>query len=320
MKKIENVKALIAIRVTCFLLVGISLMLILFYFARPGDFSTARSYRTMENETIFAEKENTIDALYVGHSRVFNGISPMEIYDEYGIAGYNCSQSLQMPWESYEFILDILKKQSPKVIALEADQFFYDYKNADERSDLKRAALTLYPFLETHIYWKDGFKFPDLNTLKNYKYKTSVVAGKPNNKMEVTEKRAKMKKRFKKAFKKILKLCDKKKIQVVFFTMPTLHHWDYSMHNTIADYAEKHDIPFLDMSLKEVSAEIGMNWDTDSRDRGDHLNYSGTVKASKCLGNWLKTVIPLEDRRGQKKYEKWDKELVEYKKVVKKGA
>ena len=316
MKKIENRKTLIAIRVTCFLLAVLSLLLVLYYFARPGFANTARAYRVVQNETIFGEEKNTVDALYVGHSRVFSGVSPMEIYDEHGIAGYNISQPLQMPWEAYQFICDVLKKQTPKVIALEVDQFFYDHKKADKRSDLKRAALTLWPFLETHMYWKDGFKFPDSNCLKNYRYFTKTVAARENSKMNVTEKRAKMKKRFKQAFKKILKLCDKKKIQVVFFTMPTVHHWNYSMHNTIADYAEKHDIPFLDMSLKEVRDEIGINLNTDYRDRGDHCNYSGAVKASKGLGKFIKEVTTLEDRRGQKKYAKWDKEVVEYRKTV----
>ncbi len=318
MKTIKNEKSLLAIRVSGFLLATLSILLVLFFCLGPNVPNKAHFYRSLENETIFMEKENTIDALYVGHSRVRYGVSPMEIYDEYGIVGYNCAQSLQMPWDSYQFICDVLKRQSPSVIALEVDQFFYEVANASVRSDLKKAILTSWPFYDRHYYWKN--EFAQQNVLKAYTYKTSVKAGKLNDNMVVTNNKKEMSKRYKKSFEKIIKLCKKKNIQVVFFAYPTLFNWNYSMHNTIAEYAEKHNIPFIDMNVEDIAKEVGMDWEKETFDGGDHLNYKGAVKASKYLGGWLKQVTSLEDKRGQKEYEKWNKQLVDYRKKVGKEA
>ena len=320
MKEERKSKGMNAIKICSFLILVGFIFTMLFCFARPNVPNKTHTFRTYDNSIVFKEKENSIDVLYVGHSRVFSGISPMEIYDEYGFAGHNCAQSLQLPWESYDLICDILQKQSPKVIALEADQFFYTVKNAEFRSNMKNTALKMFPFIETHFYWKDNFGYAKDNPFKNYKFRTGVDSGTENNNMDPTDARAKMPKRFKKAFDKILKLCKEKEIQVVFFTIPSLEHWNYAMFNSINDISNSLDIPFVDMNQKEILQQLNMDWKLDTRDKGDHLNHSGACKVSKYFGAWLKDHTNLEDRRGQAEYENWNKDLKEYKKLVQKGC
>ena len=72
----------------------------------------------------YAEPKNSIDVLYVGNSSVFCGISPMEIWNEYGITGYDIAVGSSRPWTEYYMIKNVLREQSPKMIVLNVDCAF----------------------------------------------------------------------------------------------------------------------------------------------------------------------------------------------------
>ena len=55
----------------------------------------------------------------------------------------------------------------------------------------------------------------------------------------------------------------------------------------IADVFPNADI-FTLVAKKEVCDELGIDWNFDSRDGGDHLNYYGAIKASEFVGNIIK--------------------------------
>ena len=52
-----------------------------------------------------------------------------------------------------------------------------------------------------------------------------------------------------------------------------------------------------------------IDWQTDTYDRGDHLNYWGAVKVTRDLGRWFRENLPLPDHRGEAAYEPWDRDL-----------
>ena len=45
---------------------------------------------------------------------------------------------------------------------------------------------------------------------------------------------------------------------------------------------------------------------------GDHLNYSGSQKASAYLAQYLPEHTSLQDHRGEAGYEAWDEDLTAY--------
>ena len=111
--------------------------------------------------------------------------------------------------------------------------------------------------------------------------------------------------------KKIAATCRKQGISLVLMSMPSVKNWTSLKHNTCADLAAELDIPFVD--LNEMKEEIPIDWNLDTRDRGDHLNNDGMKKVCTWLGPWLKEQYALEDHRGDPAYdETWTDMYEEY--------
>ncbi len=80
-------------------------------------------------------------------------------------------------------------------------------------------------------------------------------------------------------------------------------------HNTIRDTAESLGLPYIDGNL----LDLGIDWDTDTYDRGDHLNYSGAAKVTAWLGDYLRREVPgLTDRRGDPDHSAWDRDAAAF--------
>ncbi len=74
----------------------------------------------------YAEEKNTLDVISLGASTSRFGISPMEMYRNQGIKGYNLSTNQQPFAVSFFVLKEALKSQSPKVVTLEISSLFYD--------------------------------------------------------------------------------------------------------------------------------------------------------------------------------------------------
>lgn len=54
---------------------------------------------------------------------------------------------------------------------------------------------------------------------------------------------------------------------------PSPANYNYKRHNTLEEYARQKGLKYEDLNLKEE--ELGIDWERDSLDKGDHLNLSG---------------------------------------------
>ena len=75
-------------------------------------------------------------------------------------------------------------------------------------------------------------------------------------------------------------------------------------HNALELWAAEHDVAYLDLNLQ--SDAIGIDWSTDSKDGGDHLNASGAEKFSRYMSVILDEEYDLPDHRGDPAYETWN--------------
>ena len=64
--------------------------------------------------------KDSLDVVYVGTSQYHMGITPLEIWKEYGITGGSFNVAQCRAWMAYYMIQEVLKYQNPKVIVLDA--------------------------------------------------------------------------------------------------------------------------------------------------------------------------------------------------------
>ena len=91
-----------------------------------------------------------------------------------------------------------------------------------------------------------------------------------------------------------------------------IKNWWTAKHNTVQDLADELNSDYIDTN---VIGEIDINWITDTKDKGDHVNYYGAKNVSHYVGNYLKNK-GLEYHRGDPDYANWDEDLIEYHKIL----
>lgn len=80
---------------------------------------------------LYRESDDSLQVLFLGTSHVRNGVSPMLIYRDTGIRSYNLATAAQTTALSWSRLKLALKRQSPKVVLLDASACFYPQKYAE---------------------------------------------------------------------------------------------------------------------------------------------------------------------------------------------
>ena len=74
--------------------------------------------------------------------------------------------------------------------------------------------------------------------------------------------------------------------------------------------AGKYGIPYIDFNQK--LKELGIDWKSDTLDKGDHLNLSGAHKITDYMITYLQEHYMLPDHRGDEKFTSWDTMAEQY--------
>lgn len=298
----------------------------------------------------YAESENSLDVLYLGSSYMRNGISPLEIWHNYGITGYVRASSQQAPIVSYYLLKEALETQSPKVVVYEASFLIntqtsetndYDAREGKlreaidfmklsrtkielareiaENSNLSYTSLLL-PGYRYHERWTDlreidfqtldavpyAYKgqYPAL-TISSYDIREDyMVDGSCDEPADLDTTTAYY-------VEKMQELCREHNAELILLHMPNTI-WDDNRYRIIAEYAQSHELVFLDYCTNRLRAEIGFDSKTDSWDGGAHLNIIGARKVSKHFGRYLQEQFHLEDKRDNDIYDGWNDDYLMY--------
>ena len=264
---------------------------------------------------ILAEPENTIDVLVVGDSESYTSYIPLEIWNKYGISSYVCGTPAQRLPLTWSFILQSLKTQKPKILILEADLL---YRRWSLTSPFSQAVDKMLPVFEYHDRWKtltpaDFFENVDYRYIqeeKGYYYSAKVKKNKKEDYMDNVDKERNIPKSNKLGVKAIKKLCDSKGIELVMYSAPTID-WNNNKHEGVKKFAQELKVDYMDFNMmKDV---IQIDWKTDSRDKGAHLNHEGAKKVTEYLGEYLNNKNILQDHRGDENYNSWNEAYNNYK-------
>lgn len=316
-----------------------------------GKVSHILQHKVHGNDTMgsfYNEPKKQMDVLFVGSSHSFHSFSPMELWNETGIASYNLGTPKQTIPCTYYVLKEGIRLQNPKVVVLEIYGIRYD-EDYDSKARLHEVVDNI-PFNETKMemltdflpqtmdfHERLEFAFPIIRYHSRWsKLSSNDLAAKkvwlrgfrikgkirkqeePEQIMETAEINA----RNMEYLDRIIKLCEENNIKLVFVQTPMAPKGNdefyieaYCKLNTVRSYAEEMGIPYV--SFEDLKGEIHLDYSMDFTDAG-HLNIFGAEKTTEYMGTWLKNQCDMPDHRGEKEYEKWQSDYTKYSEAVEK--
>lgn len=269
---------------------------------------------------IKGENKDSIDVLILGDSEAYCSISPMEMWHKQGITSYVCGTSGQYIYVSYDILNDVLKDQDIKTVVLETNTI---YRHFDTSKYLFARGKLVFPLLQYHNRWKTinlkdfyasvDYEWRDFK--KGYIYQNQIVPASTEDYMKSNDHSKKPEDLNKKCFEDIVNVCKDNDTKLVLLSTPSTKNWNYEKHNGVKELADKYDITYIDLNLK--NKDIGLDWKQDTKDKGDHMNYHGAVKVSNYLADFLKKEYKLADHRNDDKYKTWHEDYNHYSEYVK---
>lgn len=242
------------------------------------------------SKSLYYKEKNIYDIIFMGNSMMFYGISPLHLYNHYGLSSYNLSLPGAQFDEIYSLTEEIIKYKKPKVIVLNYNPLLYDGSNnvfsKGNISTIKdfiiryKIYLKNYNYIEAfknssilylfHNRWKniDKNDFGFNSYLRGYASSADVVEQtyiESNDKYQFLNSH-------KNNFDKYILLLEKHNIKVVFVAMPTSDksgEFSEIFIDSIKKYLNKRNVEFLDLSNTNI---FDFKKDFQS---SRHLNYFG---------------------------------------------
>ena len=288
------------------LIFGILYISLSYLFLPKRNLKTYGIYNTSLYE-ILAEKRNTVDVLFIGDSLVYSSVSPMDIYGKYGYTVFDCSEPAQILPDAYKYLQIAVETQHPKVVIIEPNIFFRDAKKRPWYNKPLKVIKNSLPLVTYHNNWKKMIfsnKGNGLNNFtKGYKKNVDINPSRNYNYMDRSNKERKFPKANYEYVDKFIKYAEDNNIKLLFIALPSQKSWSNGKHKTITRLSELYSIPYVNLNFNDI---VEINWVTETKDFGDHLNDTGAKKVSDFIGKYLSDLNVLENHKGKKGYEAWD--------------
>lgn len=270
------------------------------------------------------EARDSLDALFIGDSETYSAISPVEIWKDAGAATYTCAIGGQNLTYSRTLLERALSVQKPRVVMVEGNSLF---KPFDENKLLKSTIKDMFPIFERHDRWKaltlrdfvGETENDHVDDMKGFRMKWAQNPADASAYMEPTDAVAEVPELTKSVLAEMRDMCREAGSELVIVATPSTKCWYSSRHNGAQAAADELGIDFIDLNTGEDA--VAIDWDTDTRDAGDHLNFRGAVKVSRALADILHDRYGAPDHRGDAAYaEDWGRAVRHHDRMVEKGT
>lgn len=277
------------------------------------------------------------DVVFVGDCEVYENISPVTLWQEYGISSYVRGSPQQLIWHSYYLMEDTLRYEKPKAFVFNVLSMKYGEPQSEEYNRLaldgmkwssaKSAAISasmtekeeyityLFPLLRFHDRWSEltteDFKYafqkvPQLS-INGYLMRIDVEGiselktGQPLRDYTLSQVCWDY-------LDKMRLLCEENGVELILMKAPTSTPkwtWYDQWDQQVEAYANTYGLRYY--NFLKVTDEIGLDFNTDTYDQGGHLNLSGAEKLSNYFGAILVDELKLTDHRSDSTYcATWD--------------
>lgn len=277
------------------------------------------SYGSTWNMYLHEEKDS-VNVMFFGSSMAYCDIVPSRIYENTGLTSYVLTAPEMTIPQSYYYIKEAVKTQSPDVIFVElSSMFFPDYSNHTAETvgfmpySSSRIAATfetaepqarfslMFPMYKYHNRWQEvdltkkraddrvdifaGYT-PTVGVLEALDARREWTFDSTGVKLDKNEE----------YLRRIEKLCNDKNIELVFFLAPACSN--YSAENLAIIKNAVKDSAFIDFN--EEFDSIGFDMKTDFYDPL-HLNIIGATKFSARLSEYITENFSLSPKEHDEK-------------------
>lgn len=287
--------------------------------------------------TKFYELEkNTVDVLVLGSSHAYMSFNTGVLWREHGISSYLLTASAQPLWNSYYYLKEALKTQTPKLIVLEGfrlleeDDFLpagfvikstYGLKWSKNRLDAIKVSAPREEWLgymlgytqyhdrygelteEDFTLRKEAEKYEDWKGFELGMTTQSMDQpdfGAPAGYLDLSEKTEKY-------YRMIIELAQEKDIPVMVVVAPYggMTREDQQRLRTAEKIAGEYQVPFFNYNLMED--ELFIDYRTDMFNTS-HMNGRGSCKFTSQWGEYIAEEYDMPDHRGDPAYDSWERD------------
>ncbi len=288
----------------------------------------------------YYKEEKEHDVVFIGDCELYENISPITLWEEFGIHSYIRGSAQQLIWQSYYLMEETFQYETPEVVVFNvlAMQYNEPQSEAYNRMTLDgmkmspykiksiQASMTeeekmmeyFFPLLRyhsritelerddiTYLFYRDKVTHNGYYMRVDEKPAGDIPEGKPLGDYTFGDNAYKY-------LDKMVELCEEHHVELVLVKAPSLYpywydQWDEQMEN----YANKHGLKYY--NFLNNTEEIGLDFSKDTYDGGLHLNLSGAEKLSRYMGEILSKECGVQSRRGEEKLEAiWEKKIELY--------
>ena len=295
----------------------------------------------------FLSRAGEYDVLFLGDSIMNTGVFPMEMWEKYGIAGYNIASYGNTLPITYWALQNALNYAKPKLVVLDVQGVSKGYKLSGNSSDV-HTAFDCYPITKTKLETlddlmddpdavdDDGTAYADMKweylfTLGKYHARWSELTDEDFHPVYNKEKGAKSviavadigdydlidenmatEESGQTGFvylRRIIEDCQTRGIEVLLVHLPYPANEQQQMDaNAVWAVAEDYGVDYIDF----VSMDQVADYAADCFDAHEHLNPSGARKVSDYLGRYITEHYDVDDHRGDAAYTAWADDAAAY--------
>ncbi len=288
----------------------------------------------------YYEEELPHDVIFIGDCEVYENISPITLWEEYGITSYIRGSAQQLIWQSYYLLEETLKIEKPQAVVFNVLSMQYNepQKEAYNRMTLDgmrwsvskwnsiHASMLpeesileyIFPLLRYHSRFSE-LTADDITYLfhkdkishNGYYMRTDVrpVTAEPTKRKLADYRFGDTAYEY---LDKITGLCKENNVTLILMKAPTIYPvWHDEWEAQIEEYANEHELLYL--NFLELNDQTRIDLQTDTYDGGLHLNVYGAEKLASYLGSILCRLPGVKDHHGEPETERvWQEKTAFY--------
>lgn len=275
----------------------------------------------------YYQEDTPHDVLFLGDCEVYENISPVTLWREYGITSYIRGSAQQLIAQSYYLLEDTLRYETPKAVVFNVSAMQqYEQENetynrmtmdgmkwsSSKWNAIRATAMEdehmieyIFPLLRFHSRFKEleaddlTYYFSPGKVSHNGYYMRADV--RPAGDFPTERRRAdySFDPRAWEYLERMRLLCEEKGITLVLMKAPSLYPtWYEQWDSQIAAYAQEKGLVYIN-GISRIE-DIGIDFSQDTYDGGLHMNVYGAEKLSRYFGSILQEIPGVEDRRNDK--------------------